>query len=245
MKFEFIRFADLPSTNNEAKKYASEGGALPALIMSERQSSGKGRLGRSFYSNDNTGLYMTLVFKSPEKESVFLRLTSLAAVCAAESIRELFGLKVEVKWVNDIYLYSKKAGGILAESFFVEDERFIALGFGINLYTDFPDELKDIAISLFGSYTDSYTLNTQRNALANRIAEKFFEALEKDDLTPYVEKYRKLSCVIGNEITFFENGVAYDAYAYDIDNLGHLYVRLPDGKERTLSSGEISLRVKN
>ena len=56
MKFEFVRFSDLTSTNDEAKKYASEGGPLPALIMAERQSAGRGRLGRSFYSSDNTGL---------------------------------------------------------------------------------------------------------------------------------------------------------------------------------------------
>lgn len=244
MKFEFIRFSDLPSTNDEAKKYASEGGALPALIMSERQSAGKGRLGRSFYSSDNTGLYMTLVFKAPEDDGLFLRLTCLAAVCSVESIRELFGLKAEIKWVNDIFLYGKKAGGILAESFFVDDEKYVAIGFGINLYTDFPDELKDIAISLFGSYTDSYTLNTQRNALANRITEKFLSGLEYTDVSACIEKYRSFSCVLGNEITFVENGVSYDALAYDIDAMGYLYVRLSDGTERTLSSGEISLRLK-
>ena len=244
MNFNFIRFSELPSTNDEAKKYVEESGELPALIMAERQSAGRGRLGRSFYSCDNTGLYMTLVFKAPDFEERCLRITSLAAVSAVEAIRRLFGLKVEIKWVNDIYLYSKKAGGILAESFFVDGERYIALGFGINLYTDFPDELKGIAISLFGSYTDSYTLNTQRNALARLIAENFFAALEADDVTPYIEKYRAFSCVLGNEVVFVENGVSYEGVAYDIDSQGYLYVRLSDGSSRTLSSGEITLRVK-
>lgn len=244
MKFEFVRFSDLTSTNDEAKKYASEGGPLPALIMAERQSAGRGRLGRSFYSSDNTGLYMTLVFKAPDDDGLFLRLTCLAAVCSVESIRELFGLKAEIKWVNDIFLYGKKAGGILAESFFVDGEKYVAIGFGINLYTDFPDELKDIAISLFGSYTDSYTLNTQRNALANRIAEKFLATLEHSEPASCIEKYRSFSCVLGNEITFVENGISYDAFAYDIDSMGYLYVRLTDGSEHVLSSGEISLRIK-
>ena len=241
MKFNSIRLKEIDSTNNEAKKYVSEGGALPALILSERQTAGKGRMGRSFYSSDNTGLYMTVVFRSPESNT-FLRVTALAAVCATESIKELFGIDTEIKWVNDIYLNSKKAGGILAESFFIDDERYVAVGFGINLYTKFPERLRDIAISLFSGYPDSYTLNAQRNALADRITEKLLEAIQSDDLSPYMQKYRSRSCVINRPVTFVENGYEYSGFAFDINDDGALAVRLGDGSVRYLSSGEISIK---
>ena len=232
---------EIDSTNNEAKRYASEGGALPALILSESQREGRGRLGRSFYSSDNKGVYMTLVFKAAG-ENAFLRGTAVSAVCVVEAIKELFGISTEIKWVNDIYYKSKKVGGILAESFFVDEERYVAVGFGINLYTQLPDELRDIAISLFPEYPDSYTLNMQRDALANLIAEKLLSAIEKDDYINYMNKYRSLSCVIGHDITFVENSCEYSAHAFDINDDGALAVKLSDGSVRYLNSGEISVK---
>lgn len=243
MKYNFIRFKEIDSTNNEAKRYASEGGALPALILSENQSEGRGRLGRSFFSDKN-GVYMTLVFKAPS-DSIFLRGTAISAICVVEAIHELFGVSTEIKWVNDIYYKSKKVAGILAESFFVDDERYVAIGFGINLYTQLPSELRDIAISIFPEYPDSYTLNMQRDALANLIAEKLFSAIEKNDFASYIEKYRSYSCVIDKNITFVENGVSYNGFAFDINSEGALGVRIDDGSVRYLSSGEISLRVED
>ena len=241
MKYNFIRFKEIDSTNNEAKRYASEGGPLPALILSESQREGRGRLGKSFFSSDNKGVYITVVTKALG-ENAFLRGTAVAAVCASEAIKELFGISTEIKWVNDIFYQSKKVGGILAESFFVDGERYVAIGFGINLYTQLPAELRDIAISLFPEYPDSYTLNMQRDALANLIAEKLLTALSKDDFSSYMEKYRALSCVIDRHIIFTENGREYSAFAFDITKEGALAVRLEDGSVRYLSSGEISIK---
>ena len=243
MKFFSVRYKEIDSTNNEAKRYVQAGGALPALIFSETQTEGRGRVGRSFYSLDDRGVYMTVVLKAPADDA-FLRVTSLAAVCAAESLRELFGVKLKIKWVNDLYIYGKKAAGILTESFFIGDERYIAVGFGINLYTTIPAELHDIATSIFSAPIDSYTLNTQRNALINLITEKLLAAIYSDDFSAYMNKYRALSCVIGAPITFIENGVSYSGEALDITDRGALCVRLSDGSERVLSSGEISVRMK-
>lgn len=241
MKFNFVRFKEIDSTNNAAKRYASEGGPLPALILAESQSEGRGRMGRSFFSSDNKGVYMTVVIKAPS-ENMFLRGTAVSAVCTSEAIKELFGLSTEIKWVNDIYYKSKKVAGILAESFFVDGERYVAVGFGINLYTRLPEELRDIAISLFPEYPDSYTLNMQRDALANLIAEKLLSAIEKDNYSEIMKKYRSLSCVINEHILFIENGEEYRGFAFDINDDGALCVRLEDGSVRYLNSGEISVR---
>ena len=242
MKYNFVRFKEIDSTNNEAKRYVSAGGTLPVLILSERQSEGRGRMGRSFYSSDNKGVYITVAIKAPADNNAFLRGTAVAAVCVVESIKELFGISTEIKWVNDIYYQSKKVAGILAESFFVDGERYVAIGFGINLYTQIPSELRDIAISLFPEYPDSYTLNMQRDALANRIAEKFLSVIEKEIYAEYIKKYRSLSCVIDHHIVFSENGREYSAFAFDINDDGALAVRLEDGSVRYLNSGEISIK---
>ena len=242
MKFFFVKHREIDSTNNEAKRYVQGGGALPALIFSETQTEGRGRMGRTFYSTDDRGVYMTVVLPAPA-ENAFLHVTSLASVCVVESLRELFGVKTKIKWVNDIFIYGKKAGGILTESFYVDDKRYVAVGFGINLYTDIPSDLHDIATSIFSGPIDSYTLNTQRNALIKLICEKLLTALESDDFSEYMEKYRSLSCVINSSVTFIENGMTFSATAFDITNDGALCVRLSDGTKRILSSGEISVRL--
>lgn len=241
VKYNFIRFKEIDSTNNEAKRHVENGGALPAIILSESQTEGRGRMGRSFFSTDNKGVYMTVVFKAPEDDA-FLRITAISAVCAVESIKELFGISTEIKWVNDIIYQSKKVAGILAESFVVGEERYVAVGFGINLYTQIPAELRDIAISIFPEYPDSYTLKMQRDALANRITEKLLAAIEKDDFTPYIEKYRSLSCIIDRDIVFTQNGCECAAHAFDINDKGALGVRLDGGLTIYLSSGEISIK---
>jgi BirA family biotin operon repressor/biotin-[acetyl-CoA-carboxylase] ligase len=197
-------------------------------------------MGRSFYS-DNKGLYMTVVMKAAS-ENTFLRSTAVSAVCVVEAIKELFGVSTEIKWVNDTYYQSKKVGGILSESFFVDDERYVAIGFGINLYTQLPAELRDIAISIFPEYPDSYTLKMQRDALANRITEKLLAAIEKDDCAEYMTKYRALSCVIGNDIVFTQNGCECTAHAFDINDKGALGVKLDGDLTIYLSSGEISIK---
>ena len=127
MKYNFVRFKEIDSTNNEAKRYVSEGGVLPALLLAERQTEGRGRMGRSFYSSDNKGVYITVVMKAEAGDEAFLRATAVSAVCVVESIKELFGISTEIKWVNDIYYQSKKVAGILAESFVVDGERYVAV----------------------------------------------------------------------------------------------------------------------
>ena len=178
MSFNYIHYTEVDSTNKEAKRYVSEGGEIPAMILSDRQTAGKGRMGRRFFSSDIGGLYMTIVLKAPP-ENVFMRATALAAVCTVDSLRELFGVETQIKWVNDIFYKSKKLGGILAESFFIDDERYVAVGFGINLHVvSFPPELKNIAISLFSSYPNEEEQYRIKKELSDRIADKFYAVVE-------------------------------------------------------------------
>jgi BirA family biotin operon repressor/biotin-[acetyl-CoA-carboxylase] ligase len=234
-------YSTIDSTNTRAKAMARDGAPHGTVLIASHQTGGRGRMGRSFFSTDNKGVYMTVVFKAPEDDA-FLRITAISAVCAVESIKELFGISTEIKWVNDIIYKSKKVAGILAESFVVGDERYVAVGFGINLYTQIPDDLRDIAISIFPEYPDSYTLKMQRDALANRITEKLLAAIEKDDCAEYMTKYRALSCIIGNDIVFTQNGCECTAHAFDINDKGALGVKLDGDLTIYLSSGEISIK---
>lgn len=234
-----IRYAITDSTNSRAKQYISDRStALPALFIAREQSAGRGRMGRSFYSPANTGLYATLLFRAPSAQERLLSLTSLAAVALSDAISELIGVEVGIKWVNDLYLDGRKVAGILAESFGDGDERYIALGFGVNLSTSsFPEDIIGKAGALFeGKATEALA-----EELALSCSQKLLSFISLNDISSVMEEYRARSIVIGKKISFIKDGTALLGTAVGVSELGALCVSLDGGGEVTLSTGEISI----
>ena len=239
---KLFHYASVDSTNKRAIEYAREGGECPALFWADAQTAGSGRLGRSFFSPDKTGLYMTLLIEMSGSEKGFALLTSLAAVCMCDAIAQTLGIDVKIKWVNDLYLEGKKVAGILAQSFFEGERRFVALGVGINISTcDFPSELEDKAGSLLA--VGGEDIDELKKDMALLFCQKMTAALCADSHGQYMESYRQNSCVIGRRVTFCQNGVEYVGYADGITDAGGLEILLDTGERMTLSSGEISIFV--
>ena len=231
-------FPSIDSTSSEAKRHAMGGGTIPALFLAEEQSAGRGRMGRSFFSPKSTGIYLSILIKTDDKLSDPITATTASAVAVRRAILAVTGRSVGIKWVNDLYFAGKKICGILAESFFVGQERFLIVGVGINLSTvDFPEELREKAGSLFSCETNL------RDALAAELAKNLWEILT----TPhdFMNEYRAASIVLGQAITYCQNGVERSGVAEAIDDLGRLTVRHEDGTTCLLASGEISLRIHN
>lgn len=226
------------STNSYAKRLIAGGFKGEAVITAKRQTSGRGRQGKSFYSPDGTGLYMSVILRPDASGGQFTLLTAATAVAVCEAIEGHTALTPEIKWVNDIYIGGRKVCGILCESVFSEGRLdAVVAGIGINLTTtDFPPELDTVAGSL-GFDKDS-------EALTQAIADRLFELCGKLSELSFMQYYRSHSCVIGKDITFTDAGVTYQARALSIDDGGGLRVSLPNGQQKLLSGGEISLRLK-
>ena len=164
------------STNSLLWKQATQGEKEGAVIIAKRQTGGKGRLGRSFCS-DEGGLYMSLLLKPqlcPEDTAL---ITPLAALSVAEALGDLFGIQADIKWVNDIYVNGKKVCGILTEASInpvqVKTD-FVVVGVGLNVYAPcggFPEEIKSIAGALLPYEADKDGL---LNLLAAEIVKKIF-----------------------------------------------------------------------
>ena len=232
-------YAQIDSTNEEARRHAASGCATPALFVAEAQSAGRGRMGRSFYSPEQTGLYMSLLIDAPKSTDRMVALTAISAVAATDAIKSRFGIDLGIKWVNDLYLNSKKVAGILAESFVCGTQRYVVIGIGFNLCTDvFPDELAQKA----GSLSQDLKLSAaQKTELACDVAERIINFSEHESLADVMKKYRSRSCVIGKKISYTAGTEKIHATALDITDSGALFVRLDDGSTRELSSGEISI----
>lgn len=228
-------YEEIDSTNTEAVRKIRDGIKLPALFVAERQTEGRGRRGRSFYSSGG-GLYLTLAV-SGYKNFDAVSITTRAAVAVSKAIEELTKNNIGIKWVNDIYLQSKKICGILCEAVRNPEngksEAFI-VGVGINLNVkDFPEELKEIAGSLEAR-------DLTHELLAAKITENLLDYLSEGK--EYIEEYKKRSIVLGEEVRYTKNGCEYTGRASDIDENGALIVQTEQGTQR-LDSGEITLRV--
>ena len=232
-----LRFLEIDSTNEEAKRQIVSGAKMPMLIVADSQTGGKGRLGRKFYSPKGTGLYMSYVYKLSGDIADNLCVTALSAVATAMAIEEQTGKKPLIKWVNDLYLEGKKVAGILTEA--VTDKNgdtFIIIGIGVNITTkDFPREISNIAASIG---------DIDRDALAFSISENLARLINSKQDKSFMNYYRERSFVLGKEVQFTYNSFTEYGTAIEIDDNGALKIKMLDGSERLLRTGEITLRVK-
>jgi len=232
--FEIIIKDLTASTNDDAKKLAQTEKTGNAVIIAKSQTNGKGRLGRSFYSPKDTGIYFSILLHPQMSMEESLMLTPTAAVSVAEAIKKQTGKDAQIKWVNDIFMGGKKVCGILTEAAFdMEMQRpsYVVIGIGINLLTeDFPEDIKNIAGS---------TGQADKNMLIADIVNGIMR-LEKQEVS---NKYKELSCVLNKEVEVVGKG--YFAKAVDMTEDCNLILEKQDGEKVILKSGEISIKIKN
>ena len=241
-KFDITVFDCIPSTNTYLKEKAKEGAPAGTVIISRSQSEGKGRLGRSFFSPDSTGIYLSLLLRPDAPPDTALSITACAAVCAAEAIEEVCKVNAEIKWVNDIYCDNKKVCGILTEGYIdpvTSNLSFAVLGIGINVYppkNGFPTEILDIAGSVLPYSEDDEIPNRLTAAFLDNFIEKYKHIEDKS----FLAEYKKRSYLLGKEVRVLNSDTS--GTAIDIDDNFHLILKLSDGKILSLSSGEVSVR---
>ena len=243
-EIKIIEYGIIDSTNLQARRLiegASGEEIQPTVLLAEGQTAGRGRLGRSFYSPTDTGLYTSLIIESPSSLDKLLSLTALAAVATSEAIEAAFGINVGIKWVNDLYYNERKIAGILAESCISGTKRYIILGIGINLSTEsFPDDI----LLKAGSLGVTKVAAKEKRELAIDLFARLLDLLERENTSRAMDIYRARSTVIGKHVSFLQNGRENTATALGVTDLGALTVRLDSGETLELASGEISIFVQ-
>lgn len=231
------------STNAEARRMAEKGDFSEMLIIAKKQTAGRGRMGRSFYS-DGGGLYMSLLLKPNLSPDAVTRLTTAAAASVVRAIRTVTGIEAGIKWVNDIFLNGRKICGILTEGKVLPSGKleYAVLGIGINLTLPeggFPREICEIAGHLFKEIPKNAA-----NRLAAEVVNEFYR-IYGNGLDPhdYIDEYRAASLVIGKEVivTKIIGGEKKCGVVKHIDDEFRLVFVYPDGSEEFLSSGEITM----
>ena len=231
------------STNTFSKMIIDSEDKQSFIVVSEEQTNGRGRLGRSFYSPKHNGVYLSFCYKLKELNESVATITTLTACVVTKIIEELIKKELKIKWVNDIYFNDKKVCGILTESKIKDDQCYIIIGIGINVFENsFPKELEDIAIALNED-------NVSRNKLIVNISNELYNYLSNDYYLQekvkkeYIDFYRSHSNVIGKNIIYYVDGYKKNGIAIDVNDKGELIVLNEDKKEDILRTGEITIRV--
>lgn len=233
------------STNTLAKEMAAGGAPEGTVIIATEQTNGRGRMGRSFYSPDSTGLYLSLILRPKLDLHDSLLITTSAAVAVSNAIEELTGNDVQIKWVNDLFMGGKKVCGILTEaSLNIENGglEYAVVGIGINVTTaDFPDNIKSVAGSIFSNPPKDRPVTS---ILAAKVLNNLSDSMDNLTSVSYLEEYKKRSFLIGKDISVIKGKDTLPARAINLDERARLVVEYPDGQKEALSSGEVSVRIK-
>lgn len=230
------------STNEDVKALAEAGEKEFTLCISCRQTGGKGRLGRVFYSPDG-GLYFSLLLRPRLSAQTSLKITTAAAVSMAKAIESVTKQKAKIKWVNDIFIKGKKVCGILTEGVFDVESgglKYAVLGVGVNVATPkdgFPAEIENTAGALFETSTPPSLLYF---AIVNEFLKEFRAYYENIDLMPHISEYRGRSLLDGKCVTYQKDGKTHKATVCGIGDEAELIVE-ENGKRIPLSSGEVRI----
>ena len=209
-----------------------------------RKIGGRGRKGRSFYSPQGTGVYVSILLKPDIAPDDATLITTTAAVVVCGAAEALSGKPASIKWVNDVFMGGKKVCGILTEgSFDMESGQFeyAVLGAGINVYEPaggFPQEIRAIAGSVLPSPAPD-----GKNRMIAEYLNRFLPLYRTLGNAETNAEYRRRSFVLGQMVAVLAGDRETPARALDVDEKCRLIVEYEDGRRETLSSGEISVKL--
>ena len=236
-------FDELDSTNTYLKKVGSQGEKENQLVIALSQTGGRGRMGRSFYSPNGTGIYFSLLIHPEILAEKSLFLTVMAAVSVAETVMKYNKNDVKIKWVNDVYIDGKKVCGILTEGSINADKKleYAVVGIGLNVIAPengFPDEIKDIATAVFPGKAEEHI----KEKIVADVVNKFFSMYNSND-SDYIRRYKEYSYLTGREINIISGDSVRPATVIDITDDCHLLVKNENDEIEEISSGDVSVRL--
>ena len=239
-----ISYEDIPSTNNEAKVLAAQGAVEGTVVVSEAQSTGKGRLERSFFCPAG-GLWFSVILRPDFLPQEAPKCTLMSAVAVARAMRDM-GLDAGIKWPNDIYCQGRKLTGILTEMSGEMDRiNYLVVGIGINAnipLESFPEDIRDKAGSMSGILGHDIDRVVFLQKILTYMENLYVDVL-KNGFDWALDQWREYSITLGQLIDVVGVQEKFAGVAEDIDEDGALLVRTDTGLRRVLA-GDVSIRPR-
>jgi len=238
-----VSFHSVKSTNDIASQVAGDYPDESVVITSEKQTLGRGRLGRSWHSPEKVGAYISIIITPKISLEKAPGLSVMTALAAAETFEKYCPGKVKIKWPNDVSIAGRKAAGILTELYTKGSKTdYVIVGIGININQtakDFPLSLRKIATSL-RRVSGKKINRAELVALFLKHFEKEYKSYQKNQLAGSLKRVRLYSSLLNKTLTLKSGSDKITGRAVDIDKTGALIIET-DGKKIAVSGGEVTV----
>ncbi len=241
---EIYALKELPSTNTLLKLMAEAGAEDKTVIIADKQTAGRGRAGKSFYSPNRSGIYMSALIRKAIKTDELGYITPAVALSVSKAL-SFYGFDAKIKWVNDIFISDKKVCGILTESSLnncATHSDYIVIGIGLNLESPesgFPQDIKSIATALFDVCNDQL-----KNKIISDILNCLFEIIDTFDVDKIIADYKARSYLNGKNIVITQGDSSYSAKVLCLDDKLNLVVKTENGEQISINFGDVSIAAE-
>jgi len=239
-------FPVVDSTNAAALEAAQEGALAGSVYFANEQTAGRGRGGHTWHSAAGDGMYASVLLRPHLAPAAALKISLAAGLAAQAAIAETTGLRVDIRWPNDLMLDGKKCGGILVDTAATGDAerlRHVVIGVGINVNHDaFPDDLRYLATSLRIESGMTQSVQTMLAALL-RALEREMAALEAGDAV--LARFTAASSWVQGKYVRVEDAGGYTGITNGLDVHGFLRILMESGGERLVLSGGVRETIED
>ena len=243
---EVFFYPKVDSTNSQAKVIADQGVHDGALVITDYQTQGQGRLKRQWVSPPKKNLLFSVIFYPLVAPSKVFQMTLFASLAICKSLNTFFKINAGIKWPNDVYVNNRKICGVLTDvSIDQKRVKWVVVGIGLNVNADpsFAAEL--------GSLTTAIKRETgkaqKRLPILKRILEEMdllYKRFLSGDSTHIRDEWISYSIILGKKVNIFSDELQETGIAETIDEDGALILLTPDGERKKIIAGDVSLRIQ-
>ncbi len=222
----------LPSTMLEAARLAGLGAESGTVVAARSQTAGQGRQGREWLSQAGDGLYCTFILRIKSTPSDLPSITLALGLAVVEALSSLTGLRLDIRWPNDILWETKKVCGILARL----EHGAVLAGIGVNLnQLEFSDGLRTPAVSLRLATGRCFEASDVLAALEQPV--ECFTKLGRESVLRLFAQAS--SYVSGRRVSVDSDGHMIYGVTDGLDEYGFLRIRKENGKRETVLAGSV------
>jgi BirA family transcriptional regulator, biotin operon repressor / biotin---[acetyl-CoA-carboxylase] ligase len=236
-------YFQVKSTNDVAHELAQDGAVEGTLVLAEEQTAGRGRMGRSWFSEKNSGIYLSLILRPPVRPLDAPAFNLAAAVAVSRAIEQTCGISADIKWPNDVLINEKKCSGVLTEmSTDLDQIKYLVIGIGINVnHSVFPKSLQKQASSLYLEGGRRFSRIELILALLSHFEEIYFEARQKGKEWILKQWTERSSFSDGKKVSVDLGERQFHGTTCGLGKDGTLRVKLPSGQIEEVVAGDIVL----